>query len=86
MRSGSPLYRLDDRRDVRTLFLSDVHLGCPYAKTAAALRLLESCEPDAIYLVGDFVDGWRLKKRWRWRPDHTAILQRLLQWESLGTQ
>jgi UDP-2,3-diacylglucosamine pyrophosphatase LpxH len=73
-------------RRVRALFISDTHLGCKYANVDALLRLLHVKSPDYIYLVGDIVDGWRLKKSWHWRPRYTQVLQRLINLAQGGTQ
>ena len=74
------------KRRFRTLFLSDVHLGCRYSQAENLLLLLESVEPDQIYIVGDFIDGWRLKRRWHWQVVYVRILQRLMQLAMQGTQ
>lgn len=71
---------------VRTLFVSDIHLGCEYARADDFLTFLEAHRPEAIYLVGDFVDGWRLKKRWYWIPTYDAILTRLIALADGGTR
>lgn len=67
-----------DGRVVRSLFVSDVHLGCRHAQAEPFLELLERFEPRYLYVVGDFIDGWKLKRRWRWLPVYDRILQRLL--------
>ncbi len=70
----------------RTLFISDVHLGCRYAQAEKFLAFLEQVHPEQIYIVGDFIDGWRLSRRWHWQPVYVQILQRLVQLASQGTQ
>jgi len=50
----------------RTIFISDVHLGTRNSQTRQLLEFLRSVEADTIYLVGDIIDGWRLKKSWHW--------------------
>lgn len=74
------------RRHVRTLFVSDVHLGYRYANAAAFYRLLDQFEADYVYLVGDFIDGWRLKRTWHWQPVYNHILRRLMEMSVRGTQ
>ncbi len=74
------------RRCFRTLFVSDVHLGCRYAQAEKFLAFLEQVQPEHIYIVGDFIDGWRLCRRWHWQPVYVRILQRLVQLASQGTQ
>jgi UDP-2,3-diacylglucosamine pyrophosphatase LpxH len=72
------------RNVVETLFLSDCHLGARHARSADLLRFLESIEPNRIYLVGDIVDGWALRRRWRWTRIETECLRRLLGWARQG--
>ncbi|MCA9165271.1 MAG: metallophosphoesterase [Planctomycetales bacterium] len=69
-------YQSHSRRHVRTLFVSDVHLGYRYANAAAFYCLLDQFEADYVYLVGDFIDGWRLKRTWHWQPVYNHILRR----------
>ena len=70
----------------RTLFISDVHLGCRYAQAERFMTFLESVNPERLYIVGDFIDGWRLTKRWHWQRVYVRIFQRLVQLASQGTQ
>lgn len=76
----------DRRGTVRTLFVSDVHLGCRHSQAEALLRLLERYEPQKVYIVGDFIDGWKLKNRWRWRPEYDAVLRRLMTLKRRGAE
>jgi UDP-2,3-diacylglucosamine pyrophosphatase LpxH len=73
-------------RRVRTLFVSDVHLGCRYAQHANFLEYLEGLRPDQVFIVGDFLDGWKLRSRWRWDATSTAILRKLLAWNQYGAR
>jgi UDP-2,3-diacylglucosamine pyrophosphatase LpxH len=66
--------------------LSDVHLGCRYSQAENLLGFLNCIEADRIYIVGDFIDGWRLKRRWHWQGVYVKILQRLVALASQGTQ
>ena len=63
---------------IRSLFISDVHLGSPHAQAALLLQFLHQYQPDNLYLVGDFVDGWRLKKRWHWSESANLILREIV--------
>lgn len=67
------------RRPVRTLFISDTHLGLRGAQVNALLGFLKSVDPECIYLVGDIVDGWRLRKSWYWPPAGNRVVQHLLE-------
>lgn len=71
-------------RRVRSLFISDVHLGSRFAQADAFLAFLEAYQPEFLYIVGDFVDGWSLKRSWYWCPTYTRIMQRLFDWASHG--
>ncbi|MEZ0170182.1 UDP-2,3-diacylglucosamine diphosphatase [Microvirga sp. TS319] len=63
---------------VRTLFLSDLHLGTKGCQAEALLDFLRSYDAETIYLVGDIVDGWRLKSGWYWPQSHNDVVQKLL--------
>jgi UDP-2,3-diacylglucosamine pyrophosphatase LpxH len=71
---------------VRALFISDLHLGTRDCQAERLLDLLRSCETDLIYLVGDVVDGWRLKVRWYWPRSHDDIVRCLLRKQQEGTR
>ncbi|TWU15719.1 UDP-2,3-diacylglucosamine diphosphatase [Allorhodopirellula heiligendammensis] len=51
---------------VRTLLISDVHLGSKHSQAARCLEFLQSYTPEQVYLVGDFIDGWRCNQGWHW--------------------
>ncbi|GGC84240.1 UDP-2,3-diacylglucosamine diphosphatase [Chelatococcus reniformis] len=63
---------------VRTMFLSDVHLGTKGCQAELLLDFLKCYDADTIYLVGDIVDGWRLKAGWYWPQTHNDVVQKLL--------
>src|SRR6516225_6790107 len=63
---------------VRTLFLSDIHLGTRGCQAEALLDFLRYYDADTIYLVGDIVDGWQLKSTWFWPQPHNDVVQKLL--------
>jgi UDP-2,3-diacylglucosamine pyrophosphatase LpxH len=62
----------------RALFVSDLHLGTPGCQAAALLDFLKSHPSDYLYLVGDIVDGWQLRRRWYWPQAHNDVVQKLL--------
>jgi UDP-2,3-diacylglucosamine pyrophosphatase LpxH len=71
---------------VKTLFLSDIHLGTRGCQAAALLDLLKYYDADTIFLVGDIIDGWRLKTVWHWPALHNVVLQKLLRKVRKGTR
>lgn len=65
-------------RRYRTLFLSDLHLGAKAAQAHLLLDFLRHNDAETIYLVGDIVDGWKLRKGWHWPQAHNDVVQKLL--------
>ncbi len=62
----------------RTVFISDLHLGTPGCQATALLDFIKSSPSEHLYLVGDIVDGWQLRRRWFWPPLHNDVVQKLL--------
>lgn len=62
----------------RALFISDVHLGTKGAQAEMLLDFLKGHDADVIYLVGDIIDGWRLKQVWYWPQAHNDVVQKIL--------
>src|SRR6195952_2973384 len=75
-----------DTRHFRTLFISDVHLGSKAAKADYLLDFLRYHEADTIFLVGDIIDGWRLKRSWYWPQDCNDVVQKILRKARKGTR
>ena len=65
-------------RHFRAIFISDLHLGTPGCQAHALLDFLRSHPSDCLYLVGDIVDGWQLRRRWFWPQSHNDVVQKLL--------
>jgi UDP-2,3-diacylglucosamine pyrophosphatase LpxH len=70
----------------RTIWISDIHLGTRGCKAELLYDFLMRHDCDFLYLVGDIVDGWRLKKSWYWPESHNAVIQRLLWKARHGTK
>lgn len=71
---------------VRTIFLSDVHLGTAACQAALLHDFLCAYDADVIYLVGDIIDGWQLRSRWYWPETHNDVVQVLLRKVRGGAQ
>jgi UDP-2,3-diacylglucosamine pyrophosphatase LpxH len=71
---------------VRTVFISDLHLGTPGCKADELLDFLKHVECQYLYLVGDIVDGWQLRRRWFWPQAHNNVVQKLLRKVRKGTR
>ncbi|WP_426954923.1 UDP-2,3-diacylglucosamine diphosphatase [Muricoccus radiodurans] len=76
----------ETKRTYRTVFLSDVHLGTRGCRADFLADFLASVECERLYLVGDIVDGWRLRKSWYWDARHDEVIRRLLKLARKGTQ
>ncbi|WP_425230544.1 UDP-2,3-diacylglucosamine diphosphatase [Sphingomonas sp.] len=74
------------RRRYRTIWISDIHLGTRGCNAAMLVDFLDRVDSDMLYLVGDIVDGWRLKKRFFWPAPHNEVIRRLLARARRGTQ
>jgi UDP-2,3-diacylglucosamine pyrophosphatase LpxH len=71
---------------VRALFLSDLHLGTTGCQARLLMEFLKRYDADTIYLVGDIVDGWRLKSGWYWPQEQNDVVQKLLRKVRKGTR
>jgi UDP-2,3-diacylglucosamine pyrophosphatase LpxH len=73
-------------RTYRTIFISDLHLGTRGCRSDFLLDFLRRTECRQLYLVGDVVDGWRLRRSWYWDETHDEILRVILAKARAGTQ
>ena len=71
---------------LRTVWISDVHLGTAGCQAGLLSDFLHSVECETLYLVGDIVDGWRLRKGWYWPDQHNEVIRRLLKMAHQGTR
>jgi UDP-2,3-diacylglucosamine pyrophosphatase LpxH len=74
------------RHRVRTVFISDIHLGTAGCQADALLDFLKQHPCDHLYLVGDIVDGWQLRRRWFWPQAHNDVVQKLLRRARKGSR
>ena len=65
-------------RHYRAIFISDLHLGTPGCQAEALLEFLKTHTCDTLYLVGDIIDGWQLRRKWFWPQAHNDVVQKLL--------
>jgi UDP-2,3-diacylglucosamine pyrophosphatase LpxH len=69
----------------RTIWISDLHLGTTGCQAARLLEFLQATESETLYLVGDIIDGWQLKRRWYWDQAHNNVVQLVLKKAKKGT-
>src|SRR5690349_368981 len=77
---------IDAKIRYRTIFLSDVHLGTKGCRSDFLLDFLRRTECEQLYLVGDIVDGWRLRKSWYWTAEFDEVLREILTLARRGVQ
>lgn len=65
-------------RRYRTIWISDLHLGTPGCQAEALLDFLRETDCEQLFLVGDIVDGWQLRRSWYWPQAHNDVVQKLL--------
>jgi UDP-2,3-diacylglucosamine pyrophosphatase LpxH len=73
-------------RKYRSIWISDTHLGSRGCKAEFLLDFLQHNQADHLYLVGDIIDGWALRKRWYWDAFHDQILHLLFERAQRGTK
>jgi UDP-2,3-diacylglucosamine pyrophosphatase LpxH len=73
-------------RHYRAIWISDIHLGTSGCKADFLLDFLRVNESDQLYLVGDIVDGWQLKRGWYWKQSHNDVVQKVLRKARKGTK
>ena len=73
-------------RHYRAIWISDIHLGTSGCKAEFLLDFLRVNESDQLYLVGDIVDGWQLKRGWYWKQSHNDVVQKVLRKARKGTK
>ena len=62
---------------IEALFISDVHLGSKGSNAEQVLNVLKQYQPETLFLVGDIIDGWLLKRKFRWPQSHTNVLRKI---------
>src|SRR5215475_5731875 len=91
--SSKPINDMQDKDDadvphwrVRTVWISDVHLGTPGCQAGALLDFLKAIDCETLFLVGDIIDGWQLRRSWYWPQAHNDVIQKLLRKVRKGTR
>lgn len=75
-----------ERRRFRTIWISDVHLGTRGCNAQLLIDFLDHTDSETMYLVGDIIDGWRLKKKFYWPAAHNDIVWRIMKRARRGTR
>jgi UDP-2,3-diacylglucosamine pyrophosphatase LpxH len=70
----------------RSIWISDVHLGTRHSQVGKLLDFLRETECEQLYIVGDFIDGWQLRRKWYWTEEYNLLVQKLLRKNRKQTQ
>lgn len=73
-------------RRFRTAWISDMHLGSRTSNAAALLDFLRDHEVETLYIVGDLIDGWQMRRGIYWPQEHNDVIQKLLRKARKGTR
>jgi len=71
---------------IEALFISDVHLGTRGSNSEQVLEVLKNYQPQTLFLVGDIIDGWMLKRKFRWNQSHTNVIRKIMSYSKNGTK
>lgn len=69
----------------KSIFISDVHLGTRFSKAKTLLNFLKNNDCEQLFLVGDIIDGWAIKRKFVWPQAHSDVIQRILKKAKKGT-
>ena len=83
--SSTSLLSNGGRPSFRAVFISDVHLGTKDCRSDFLADFLKQSTCEHLYLVGDIVDGWRLRKSWYWDASHDDVIRLILKKARSGT-
>lgn len=70
----------------KSIFISDIHLGTKFAQADLLVNFLKHTESDNLFLVGDIIDGWAIKRKFKWYQSHSNVVQRILKIAKKGTK
>ena len=76
----------EGKQHYRSVWISDLHLGTPGCQAVALLGFLRHFESEHLFLVGDIIDGWQLRRSWYWPQAHNDVVQKLLRKARKGTR
>lgn len=70
----------------RSVFISDVHLGTRMSQAGVLLEFIKTLECERMYLVGDIIDGWAMRRSFYWPQQHNDVIQKLMRLARKGVQ
>jgi len=76
----------DDPISYRSIFISDIHLGTRFSQAEELLEFFKFTHCENLYLVGDIIDGWAIKRKIKWAQSHSDVIQKVLRKARKGTK
>ena len=73
-------------RRYRAAWISDMHLGTRGCNASAVLNFLRETDFDTLYIVGDLIDIWSLRRAIYWPQPHNDVIQKILRKARKGTR
>ena len=73
-------------KKIKTLFISDIHLGTPKCQADKLLQVLRDYDYEELVIVGDFIDLTSLKRKFYWNPDQSTVIQKILRSSRKGVK
>jgi len=70
----------------KSIFISDVHLGTKFSQAELLVNFLKHNESENLFLVGDIIDGWAIKRKFKWYQSHSNVVQKILKMAKKGTK
>ena len=70
----------------RAIFISDAHLGTRGCRSEFLADFLKRSSCENLFLVGDIIDGWRLRKSWYWDASHDEVLKQIVRHARSGAK
>lgn len=69
---------------IKSLFISDIHLGNPNSQAKKLLDVFKMYEFENLFIIGDFIDMTYLKRKFYWNMDHSTVIQKVLKYSKKG--
>jgi len=70
----------------RSVWISDAHLCCKDAQAECLYDFLDSMRCENLYLVGDIIDIWALRRKWYWPNEYNDVIHKLLKFARRGSR
>jgi len=69
---------------IKSLFISDIHLGNPNSQPEKLLEVFKKYEFENLFIIGDFIDLTFLKRKYYWNQHHSTVIQKVLRYDRKG--